>query len=267
VGPFIFLVARFLLATLVLSLLFAPSLRRIAGRTLARGALIGVALFAGYLFQTWGLVYTSATKSGLLTGLAAVVVPLLSASVLRQRVQLAHWAGAVLAAGGLVTFVLAKGGVSSFNVGDVLTLACAVAFAGHLLLVDRYVREDDYRALLVVQVAVVAVLSVGGSLLFEQLPAAWPGKLVEAVLITGLLATALSFWLMNRFQAHSTATYTAILFTMEPVFAGLFGFLLLGESLTWLQGVGGALILAGMVLGPIASPRRPQSGERDSRSE
>ena len=263
VGPFVFLALRFLLATAVLTALFGRALVRIRGRSIGRGALAGLALFAGYLFQTWGLVTTSATKSGLLTGLSVVLVPFLSAAIVRQRVRPVHWAGAVLAAGGLATFVLAKGGVSSFNRGDLLTLVGAAAFATHLLLVDRFVRRDDYRVLLLVQVAVVAALSVGGALAFERMPPTWPAKLVEGVVITGLLATALSFYLMNRFQEHSTATYTAILFTMEPVFAGLFGFLLLGETLTWLQGAGGLVILAGMLLVPLVErvARRPPRGE------
>jgi len=259
VGPFTFLAARFLLATAVLVLLFWRVLRQVKRPTLGRGAAIGLALFGGYFFQTWGLAYTSATKSGLLTGLSVVLVPFLSAAIVRQRVRPVHRAGAVLAAGGLATFVLAKGGVSSFNRGDLLTLVGAAAFATHLLLVDRFVRKDDYRVLLLVQVAVVAALSVGGAFAFERMPPTWPAKLVEGVVITGLLATALSFYLMNRFQEHSTATYTAILFTMEPIFAGLFGFLLLGETLTWLQGAGGLLILAGMVLVPLVERRTRRS--------
>jgi drug/metabolite transporter (DMT)-like permease len=259
VGPFTFLAARFLLATAVLVLLFWRVLRQVKRPTLGRGAAIGLALFGGYFFQTWGLAYTSATKSGLLTGLSVVFVPFLASLAARERVRLAHWAGAALGASGLATFVLARSGVSPFNPGDLLTLFGAVAFAAHLILVDRFVRKDDYRVLLVIQVAVVAVLSVAGTLAFETMPHSWPAKLVEGVVITGLLATALSFYLMNRFQEHSTAAYTAILFTMEPVFAGLFGFLLLGETLTWLQGAGGLLILAGMVLVPLVKQRTRRS--------
>jgi len=262
VGPFTFLAARFLLATAVLAVLFGRALARIRGRSIGRGALAGLALFTGYLLQTWGLVTTSATKSGLLTGLSVVLVPPLASLVGRERVRPAHWAGALLATFGLVTFVLARSGASSFNVGDLLTIAGAAAFAAHLLLVDRFVRRDDYRALLVVQVAVVAALSAVGALAFERMPSAWPAKLVEAVLVTGLLATALSFWLMNRFQEHSTATYTAILFTMEPVFAGLFGVLLLGERLVPLQWAGAATILAGMLLPRVVEARRRPAATR-----
>jgi len=262
VGPLGFLAARFLLATVVLGLLFPRAIARTDRRTLARGALVGLALFAGYLLQTWGLVYTTATKSGLLTGLSVALVPLLARGTSRERVRPWHWAGALLAAGGLVTFVLAQGGVSGFNVGDLLTVGCAVAFAVHLLLVDRFVRTDDYRGLLFVQVAVVALLSTAGTLVFETIPTAWPGKLVEAVLVTSLLATVLCFWLYNRFQVYSTPTYSAILFTMEPVFAGLCGFLLLGETLTPLQGAGAFLILLGMLVPRLLERNRPSSASR-----
>ena len=262
VGPLAFLAARFLLATVVLGLLFPRAIARTDRRTLARGALVGLALFAGYLLQTWGLVHTTATKSGLLTGLSVALVPLLARGTGRERVRPWHWAGALLAAGGLVTFVLARGGVSGFNVGDLLTVGCAVAFAVHLLLVDRFVRTDDYRGLLFVQVAVVALLSTVGTLVFETIPTAWPGKLVEAVLVTSLLATVLCFWLYNRFQVYSTPTYSAILFTMEPVFAGLCGFLLLRETLTPLQGAGAFLILLGMLVPRLLERTRPSSASR-----
>lgn len=262
VGPFAFLAARFLLAAVVLAVLFPRAVLHTDRRTLVRGALVGLALFAGYVLQTSGLVYTTATKSGLFTGLSVAFFPLLASGTGRERIRSSQWVGALLAAGGLAAFILARGVVAGFNVGDVLTLACGVAFAVHLLLVDRFVRTDDYRGLLFVQVAVVALLSTAGTLVFERIPTAWPGKLVEAVLVTSLLATVLCFWLYNRFQVYSTPTYSAILFTMEPVFAGLCGFLLLGETLTPLQGAGAFLILLGMLVPRLLERNRPSSTGR-----
>jgi drug/metabolite transporter (DMT)-like permease len=246
VGPLTFLALRFGLAFLFLVLLFYRSLREIDGRALFYGALIGIFLFGGYFFQTWGLSYTSATKSGLITGLSVVIVPVLSAVFLKERVGVSIWMGSLLAVGGLALLVLGKGAITSINVGDFLTLLCAFFFAGHIILVDRFVRRIDYRHLLLVQVGTVAVLSVIGALSLETIPTHLPPELIKGVLITGLLATALALYVLNRFQVHSSAPYTAIILTMEPVFAGLFGFLLLGETLTTLQWVGGGLILIGM---------------------
>jgi drug/metabolite transporter (DMT)-like permease len=252
VGPFTFLAARFILAFLLLCLLFYPSLRRMSRKSRCSGILIGVALFSGYLFQTWGLVYTSATKSGLITGLTVIMVPIASSLTRKERIHVTVWLGVILALTGLVLLVLGKGDLITINIGDLLTLFCAVGFALHIILVDRSVRSVDYRQLLVVQVGTVALLSLIGAVLLEKLPCAYPPSLIRGILITGLAATALALYVLNRFQAYSTASYTAVILTMEPVFAGLFGFLLLNESLRTPQILGGVLILSGIALPQIA---------------
>lgn len=248
IGPLSFLAARFIIAFLVLALLLHKTLRRIDRRALVRGAAVGIALFLGYLFQTWGLVYTTATKSGLLTGLSVVMVPIIASVVLRKRIHAVAWLGAALAAGGLFLFVAGKGNLGALNKGDVLTLACAVSFATHIILVDRFVRNTDYRQLLLVQIGTVGLLSLIGAVTIERSVPAVSGSLIEGILVTGILATAIALYVLNRFQSFSSASYTAIILTMEPVFAGLFGFLLLGETLGALQWVGGGMILAGIAL-------------------
>ena len=246
VGPLSFLAARFGIAFLVLSILLHRTFREIDRLSLTRGAVVGIALFLGYLFQTWGLVYTTATKSGLLTGLSVVIVPIISSLALRKRIRASAWLGALLAAGGLFLLVVGRGQIGALNKGDMLSLACAVSFATHIILVDRFVRHTDYRQLLLVQVGVVGLLSLIGTLSIERTVPAISGMLVEAILVTGILATALALYVLNRFQSSSSASYTAIILTMEPVFAGLFGFLLLGETLGLWQWVGSGMILAGI---------------------
>ena len=248
IGPLMFVAARFVIAFLVLAILLHKVLWRIDRRSFVRGVLVGTVLFLGYLFQTWGLVYTTATKSGLLTGLSVVIVPIVSSLLLRKHVYLTVWLGALFAAGGLFLLVTGKGEIGALNLGDVLTLACAVSFATHIILVDRFVRYIDYRQLLLVQVGVVELLSLIGVASFERSIPVLSASLVEEILVTGILATAVAFYVLNRFQAFSTASYTAIILTMEPVFAGLFGFLLLGEMLGVWQWVGGGMILVGMAI-------------------
>ena len=248
VGPLSFLAARFGVAFLVLAIMLHGTLRRIDRRSLMRGSVVGIALFLGYLFQTWGLVYTTATKSGLLTGLSVVIVPIAASMLLRKRVQLTVWLGTLFAAGGLFLLVAGKGQLGAMNKGDALTLACAVSFALHIILVDRFVRRSDYRQLLLVQVGVVGLLSLIGALTMERSVPALSGSLIEGILVTGVLATAVALYVLNRFQASSTASYTAIILTMEPVFAALFGALLLGETMGPSQWMGGAMILMGMAI-------------------
>ena len=248
IGPLSFLAARFGVAFLVLVIMLHGTLRHIDRRSLIRGSAVGIALFLGYLFQTWGLVYTTATKSGLLTGLSVVIVPIVASILLRKRIHLAVWLGALFAAGGLFLLVAGKGELGAMNKGDVLTLACAVSFALHIILVDRFVRRSDYRQLLLVQVGVVSVLSLIGAVTVERSVPVLSGSLIEGILVTGVLATAVALYVLNRFQASSTASYTAIILTMEPAFAALFGFLLLGETMGPSQWLGGAMILIGMAI-------------------
>ena len=248
VGPLSFLAARFGVAFLVLAIMLHGTLRHIDRRSLIHGSAVGIALFLGYLFQTWGLVYTTATKSGLLTGLSVVIVPIVASMLLRKRVQLTVWLGALFAAGGLFLLVAGNGQLGAMNKGDVLTLACAVSFALHIILVDRFVRHSDYRQLLLVQVGVVGLLSLIGAVTVERGVPVLTSSLIEGILVTGVLATAVALYVLNKFQSSSTASYTAIILTMEPVFAGLFGFLLLGETLGPWQWLGSAMILAGMAI-------------------
>jgi len=251
-GPLSFLAWRFMIASLALLLLFGPRLRGISRDGLLRGLWIGLALFAGYLFQTWGLIYTSATKSGFVTGLSVVLVPLLSAAAFKERVLRRWWLGAGLSATGLGLILFGRGrtgaGEMALNLGDLLTLLCALSFALQIILIGRFVDLENYPAILVVQIGLVFLLSLAGALILERPTWAISPQGWRAILVTGLFATALAFFLQNRFQPLSTATQAAIIFSAEPVFAGLFGYLLLGERLGGLQLLGAAAILAGIIV-------------------
>ena len=251
-GPLSFLAWRFMIASLALLLLFGPRLRRISRDGLRRGLWIGLALFAGYLFQTWGLLYTSATKSGFITGLSVVLVPLLSAAAFKEQVPGRWWLGAGLSTVGLGLILFGRGrigaGEMALNLGDLLTLLCALSFALQIILIGRFVNRENYPAILIVQIGLVFLLSLAGTLLLERPTWAISPQGWRAILVTGLLATVLAFFLQNRFQPLSTPTQTAIIFSAEPVFAGLFGYLLLGERLSGPQILGGVAILAGITV-------------------
>lgn len=261
VTPFLFLFARFTLATVVLVLIFRKSLIESWNwKMLRRGSLLGAALAAGYLFQTWGLEYTTATKSGFITGLSVVLVPLMGV-FFKERIGLGAWIGTLLSFVGLSLILIGQGFslnelASPLNAGDLLTLFCALSFAAHILLVGHFVDANSYRTLLVIQIAAAAVLSLGGALAFENLHFNFSPTVWNAIAITGLFATALAFWAQNKFQPLSTPTRTAIIFSTEPIFAGLFGFSLLGERLSIEQLLGAGLILFGIVLSQLPSQAR-----------
>lgn len=277
---FAFLTARFLFALIgLLPLLWwRRSYLRGANdetplrRQLLAGMLIGVFLFAGYGFQTAGLLFTTPAKAGFITGLSVVIVPLLGVILLRERPTAAVISGIVLATMGLgfislVGINLAEG----VNPGDLLVLACAISFAAHIFTVGRFAPRMNALVLTVTQIGTVVVLSGVTSLLFER-PTSWPpsGQPLFAALFTGLLATAFAFGLQTSAQRFTTATHTALIFATEPVFAALASFALIGEVLGPPQVVGSGLILAGMLaaeLGPEVGMRRRGEGAKGGGGE
>ncbi len=243
----LFLALRFSLAALALMLLFRRRLERPRRSTWAAGAAAGTALFLGYLFQTLGLRLTTPAKSAFLTGLSVVLVPLLGAVLYRTLPAATAWAGAGCGALGMY-LLTAPGGTWRASSGDGLTLLCAVSFAVHILLLGRFSRQVGVAELSVMQVAVAAVLSLATFWWAEAPFVRWTGALIGAVAACGLLATALAFLVQTWAQQFTSPTHTALIFTLEPVFAWGTSYVVCGESLEGKAIWGAALILTGIVV-------------------
>lgn len=250
-----FLAARFTLAALLLGFLFRRRLAALPRSTWAAGALIGLFLFGGYAFQTFGLAHTTSAKAGFITGLSVVLVPVLSVFWLRRRPQPGAWLGVLTATVGLAVLSLNADLVPTY--GDLLVFLCAVGFALHITAVGRYSGPHDPIALTVIQVGAAALfswvmhLAETGTFGPGVSQVDWwsgPAMVVTAWIICGVLATAVAFLLQNLLQPYTTPTHTALIFAAEPVWAALFSYLLLGELLTLRGYIGAALILAGMLL-------------------
>ena len=216
--------------------------------------LIGIALFAGYAFQTAGLHLTTPAKAGFITGLSVVIVPVVAALWLRQAPERNAWLGVGLAMVGLALLSLKNG--LAIAPGDLLVFCCALAFAAHILLTGRFAPRFDPVLLTFGQVVVVMLLSGVAALLFDVRPS---GSLISlfaglnrqvlfAAAFTGLFATALAFGVQTVAQRFTSSTHTALIFAAEPVFAVLFSFLLIGEVLGPRQLLGCGLILVGMIV-------------------
>jgi drug/metabolite transporter (DMT)-like permease len=244
-GVLPFLAVRFLLAGAALAPIYAARLTR---RSLLVGGGIGVVLAAGYLFQTTGLLFTTPTNSGLITGLFVVFAPL--ADRLLFGVNTSRQ---VLLAVGLSLFgmvMLAGGGPEGANWGDFLTLLCAMALGLHIALLSRYAAGHDAGGLTLAQILAMALLFVVVWPFFE--PVSFPPPEVwVALLVTGLLASAGAFLVQTTVQQRIPAARTAIILTMEPVFAALFGYWLAGDRLVAVQLLGAALILSALAIGEV----------------
>jgi len=244
-----FLALRFGLAALALLPFGWRRLRSLGWRGVGSGALLGLLLFSGYGFQTFGLRHTTSSKVGLITGLSVVLVPLLTALILRRRPRLPAIMGVALAACGLV--LLTFEGRLDLQTGDALAAVCALCFALHIVSVAAFAPKSDPIALTLVQVLTVSLLSLAASLLTEG-PLTLPnGQAWFAAAFTGILATAAAFLAQTALQRLTTPTHTALIFTAEPVFAAIFGVILAGEAFLPLGIVGGVLIILGMLLSEI----------------
>lgn len=259
--PFTFNFYRFTLATLVMLVFALPRCRCVHKSTIPAGLLLGLFLFAGYSLQTVGLLYTTASHAGFITGLSVVFVPLISTFLTRRFPGGGVIAGALFATAGLA---LLSGNLSRLNIGDILVLFCALSFALHIIFVGKYSRDHSTVWLVTLQIGTVAVLSGISSFFFETganqfVSASWP-----ALVITALLATCLAFFMQNYMQKFTTPNHTAIIFTTEPVFAAVFAVWLLNESLHAMAYWGGGLILAGMLMAEFPSLRLPSTKEKSS---
>jgi len=246
--PFAFLAYRFFWAAFILCLIFWKRLKNIDKIILRKGFLVGIFLFLGYTFQTVGLKYTTATKAGFITGLSVVLVPIISHFFIREKIYKNSILGVILAVIGLG--FLNYNSSFNYNFGDFLVLLCAISFAMHIISVGLYARKVDYVLLVIVQLTTVFVLSFLMALFFERpgIHLYYPSGVWWSIILTGIFATALAFYMQNKFQRYSTATKTAIIFSGEPIFGAIFAYLLLGEKVGLIAWIGGLLIIFGMII-------------------
>jgi drug/metabolite transporter (DMT)-like permease len=256
-SPLPFLGIRFTLAGILLFLVMGRGLGE--RQALGPGFLLGVFLFAGYLCQTTGLLYTTPSKSAFITGFAVILVPFLQA-LHGFRLRVATIAGALLGLAGIYFLVLPSG-LHAVNRGDVLTLFGAVSFAVHIVLVGSYTRRFSFRHLVPVQILVVGLLAAAALPLNLDFRLHWTAGLIGALLLTAVLATGFAFSVQNWAQQFTPPAHTALIFALEPVFAALTSRLVLGERLGGKVFMGSALILAGMVISEIWGSTTPSPVE------
>jgi drug/metabolite transporter (DMT)-like permease len=263
-SPAAFNLARMTFASLILVVGYHRSLRGIRWWHVGAGAIVGLCLAMGYQFQTLGLVWTTPSKSAFITGMVVVLVPLFSIvpGLRPPGARLPRWnafVGAALAFAGIALLTApgiagatglaaALPNFSQINKGDVITFGCAVGFALHCLALGHLSPKIDFKPLAALQVAWCAVFMA------ITLPVMGPphlhssARLDIALLITAVLATAAALSIQSWAQSILPSTHTALLLTLEPVFAWITSFLVLGERLGVRPAIGAGLILCGIAL-------------------
>jgi drug/metabolite transporter (DMT)-like permease len=253
-----FLAYRFIPAALIVAVVFHRQLRALTRGGWRAGAVMGVFLTGGYIFQTLGLEETTASNTGFITGLFVVLTPVLGAVFLRQRIPVIAWAAAGFA---MVGLWLLSGGSDDFNLrGDGLVLLCAFSLAAHILATASAVKRYDVGALLAIQLGVVGVVSLAIAAMAGDLEPPEGATVWSALIVTSLIASALGFFVQTFAQQHAPPARTALILAAEPAFAGLFGWLLNDERLTATGWLGAAMIMTAIVaveLVPRFRPPRP----------
>jgi drug/metabolite transporter (DMT)-like permease len=246
VGPATFIAFRFGIATLALLLIFRRRLMGISRKEIQAGSLIGLCLGAGYILQTIGLQYTTTGKTGFITGLTVVIVPILAAMLFRKPPGWAAVVGILVATVGLGFLTLDEN--LRVQPGDLWVLGGVIGFAFQIVAISHFAPKYDPIRLAVAQTAAAAVLATIAGCLFETPSAQLPLDTWGAIVFTGLIATALVFSVQTTVQSFTTPTHTALIFSLEPVFAAFFGWWWANETLGWKELIGCGLILAGILI-------------------
>ena len=242
--PFAFITVRFGVAALALvpGTRFRPAPDR---RELVGGLLLGALVAVGFISQTAGLVITTPSRSAFIVAVSSILAPLIALALLGQRPSWLVAAALALAMFGI--YLLTAPDAGGLNRGDLLTLICAGCFGGQIVTVTVLSRRHNSRRLVFWQIATTALLGALAAGLLEHPHIRWTPRFLGALGYTVLFASTICFVLQMSAQRHMSSARAALIFCFEPLFAALTSWLVLGERLSLVQWLGGALILLGMV--------------------
>jgi drug/metabolite transporter (DMT)-like permease len=228
---------------------------------LLAGIFLGVILFIGFATQTIGLKFTSATKSGFITGSSVVMVPFLQIIISKKNPSVGSFIGVTLVFIGIL--FLSSGGDSllsfvgdigkNFNIGDGFTIVCAISYAAYIVYLDKLSHHYDFWVLLFLQIIVSAILAyiaaiISSSFEIEKLKIDITKNLIFGLAYTSILATLVTTALQTRYQKLITPTKAGIIYSFEPVFAAIIAYFALAESINTLGFIGCALIFLGLLI-------------------
>lgn len=226
-------------------------------KTLLPGLILGVLSFAGYATQSVGMLTTTASKAAFITGLSVIFTPIVGAIWLHQRVPLRVWLAALLALAGLGLMTLTPH--EGLVVGDLWVLGTALVYALYIVYLGEIAAHHKPIVLTSLQIVVVAVLSWGWAVPDLHVLKDLSLSALAALLYLAIFATALVLWLQALAQRVVPAYAAALIFALEPVFAALFAYFLLGETLSPQGWLGGALVVLAMIIGEFRLHTKPSS--------
>ncbi len=246
-SPYQILALRFTLAFVVWLIINMRNLKRFSVTTMWRGSLLGVFLFLAFAFQTVGLQYTTPSKNAFLTAVNVVIVPLLGYLIFKKKLQFKNIIGSFVTLIGIALLSLTSS-LGSVNLGDILTLICAVFFALQIFSTDYFVKQEEIWALMLLQMGVAALLSwitlfvTNGNIPTLQLTTMLP------ILYLGLVSTLLAYFIQTLSQKKTTSSEAAIILSTEAFFGMISSVIILHEQISINMFFGAVLIFIGILI-------------------
>ena len=251
VPVYAFLFWRFGIATILMAIIAYKYYNELNKQSVVYGIILGIFLFSGFATQTFGLGHTKSSIIAFLTGLNVIFVPFLAFVIFKQHVRKMVFIGSLLAVVGL--YMLTMSGKLTIGIGEILGLICAAFFALQIVFTDIYSKKVNVFMLVLFQFLTVTILSLIFSLSLDDVTFKLDFDYIflKAVIITSIFATVYAFLIQTYMQQFTTPTKTAIIFAMEPVSAGIFGYYIGNEILTSIQVYGAILIIFAVLLAEI----------------
>lgn len=236
---------RFLVAAILLIILFGKKLKQLNKGVIIKGSILGAILYTGFVLQTVGLEHTTASKNAFLTAVNVLVVPVIAYAVYKRKIDRFEIVSAVLAIIG-IGFLSLQGSMS-MNIGDILTLLCAVAFAFDIFYTNLFVQKEDAILLTIVQFITAAIISLIFVLVRGDIPTSMEAEGVYSIVYLAIFSTIVAYLFQNIAFKYTTATKASIILSMESLFGMIFSVLFLHEVLSGRMIIGAILILAAII--------------------
>ena len=246
IGTMWVLALRFIIAAALLLLAAGKRLKTLGRDGLHGGMLLGVCLAAAYIFQTYGLKYTTPGKNAFLTSTYCVLVPFMGWGFYKRRPNAANIIAAFMCVLGIGLVSLS--GTSPFNIGDALTLVCGIFYALQIILTERFIGDCDALSLTGVEFGTAAVICLAGALIFESAPVGLSLELWGSIAYMGVMCTALCFFLQTWGMRYTPSSTAAVIMTFESVFAIIISVIFYDEPVTVRLICGFTLIIASVII-------------------
>ena len=246
IPPITFLFLRFSLATLLMGIVCLRRFRQFNRTILNKGMIVGLALAAANFSFVLGVSGTTVSRAGFLNNLFVLFIPVICFLFWKDKVSRVMFAGLTIAVAGL--WMLARGGSEGFNAGDLMSTVCALFIALQIIAVSKILHDEDVYLVTLVQFATVTLVGGVSFVLFSPPFHSFGGISIGALIYCAVFPTIICFTLQNTYQRYSTPAQAGLIYTLDPIWSMLGGFLLLGERLSGAEWAGCALIFLGIVL-------------------